>query len=38
MVFLALFLTLLVGLAVAALWEKTPDTHREVTQHGNYNF
>lgn len=38
MLFLAVFLTLLVILAVAALSGRTPDTHREVTQHGDYTF
>ena len=38
MTLLILFLAVLAILALAAILEKTPDTHREVSQHGNFEF
>jgi hypothetical protein len=38
MTLLIVFLAVLAILAVAAILEKTPDTHREVSQHGTFEF
>jgi hypothetical protein len=32
------FIAVLSILALAAILEKTPDTHRSVSQHGNFEF
>jgi hypothetical protein len=38
MAMLILFVAMLAILTVAAALGKTPDTHREVTQHGDFRF
>lgn len=38
MTFLIVFIALLVVLAVAAMVDRVPDTHRAVSQHGDYTF
>ncbi len=38
MIVLVLFGVFLTGLMLAALFGVTPDTHREVIQHGNFKF
>lgn len=38
MVFFLLILALLGALAVVACLELTPDTHREISQHGDFRF
>lgn len=38
MTLLMVFGALLVVLAVAALMGKVPDTHREISQHGDFDF
>ena len=38
MAMLVLFLGMLVAASVAALFELTPDTHRECSQHGDFEF
>ncbi len=38
MVLFLVFVGVLLVLVVAALLGATPDTHREVSQHGNFEF
>ncbi|MGZ8803209.1 MAG: hypothetical protein ACXWZL_11515 [Mycobacterium sp.] len=38
MMLLMVFVALLVLLTIAALMGKVPDTHREVSQHGDFDF
>lgn len=38
MTILIAFIAMLVVLTVAAIAEKTPDTHREVSPHGHFEF
>lgn len=38
MMLFLVFLAVLLTLTVAALLGATPDTHREVSQHGNFEF
>jgi fructoselysine-6-P-deglycase FrlB-like protein len=38
MMCLLVFFVMLAILSIAALWNKIPDTHREVSQHGHFNF
>lgn len=38
MTMLIVFIALIAALAVAALLDKVPDTHREVCQHGDFSF
>lgn len=35
---LALFFGMLMAVSVAAMFELTPDTHREYSQHGDFDF
>lgn len=38
MMFLLLILALIGALAVAACLDLTPDTHRQISQHGDFRF
>lgn len=38
MLMLIVFVALMAALAVAALADKVPDTHRQVCQHGDFSF